>query len=1155
MSAPTEGSSAAKRASLQVSFPLPDGTLQYFYVWDAPVMEEALANKFPEIKSYSGRGIENPSVTMRMNIGPDGFHAILLTANGGSLIIPYAFGQNNYYICYSHADTDWQHLAPNALKCGVGDKEMGFQNFDTRRPIELRDGGDEKNTELRKYRFALSCTGEYGVAKGGSKAAVLSTLVTATNTINAILERDAGIRLMLIANNDLIVFTDPATDPYNNANNGGGLLRQNEEALNSILGLSGYDIGHVFTTGCSDVGGVVNGTACSSAKGRGVTCHSSSNVVGVTLNIAVHEVGHQFSAGHTYNNCPGLEGQLASGSAFEPGSGSTFLSYQRACSGSNIPGAANLHYHGGTMEQIWRYSRQTGGNICPEILTSPNRAPMINLPYSDGFYIPISTPFELTALATDADKDPLTYCWEQVNLGPSVELGSPAGNSPLFRTFDPSNSPNRIFPRLDLILRNENDITEVLPTYTRNLKFRVTVRDNNIADGAGGFSWKDISFESTASAGPFLVKFPNSADVTLKSGQKVDVTWDVSNTHLAPVNCQSVNIRLSTDGGLTYPHLLAGYTSNDGVESVYIPGITSSKARIKVEAANSIFFDISNADFKIDVAEKPTYTIAVSPQIQQICVPAIVNMNISTSAVLNFDKPIFFDFAGEFHKTATYKFSKNQIEAGQTTSVSFDFSKVLDDGIFEPVLRAISSTDTILVKLHFNLVYSDFSKQKLLEPANGASKQGLLPVFRWQKLSHADNYEFQLSSSPLFSQADILAEGLDITVDSFLPKVALKESTIYYWRIRPGNECGKADWSMTHAFQTFNLSCDEFVSSDVPKTISSIGLPVVQSVLTVLDNNIITDLNVANIKGTHDALPHISISLKSPKGTEVELFSKICGNVALFNFGLDDEAPFAIACPPTNGLKYKPQNPLSVFKGESTFGNWTLTLKVINTDGQGGSLEKWSLEFCGPVTPKNPFLSKLDTLRVQPGETRIIQDSQLSIQDEDDSPFQLKLTILNLPLHGNLLLNGLPMKIGGSFTMADITAGKISYSNINKDAFSDSFSFIAEDGNGGWLGTPVFPIRIGKLTTSDEDVYDIDMLLTLFPNPASERLTVLLPEEMDITSLQIMDSQGRTINTQYKMYINQELTVDTSLLPAGFYMLALEAGEFRWTKKFVVMRN
>ena len=77
------------------------------------------------------------------------------------------------------------------------------------------------------------------------------------------------------------------------------------------------------------------------------------------------------------------------------------------------------------------------------------------------------------------------------------------------------------------------------------------------------------------------------------------MTWDVAGTDAAPVNAANVKISLSTDGGHTYPIVLAASTPNDGSQSVAFRTSPRSGARIKIEAVGNVFFDVSNADFTI----------------------------------------------------------------------------------------------------------------------------------------------------------------------------------------------------------------------------------------------------------------------------------------------------------------------------------------------------------------------------------------------------------------------------------------------------------------------------------------------------------------------------------------------------------------------------
>ncbi|HQF43020.1 MAG TPA: T9SS type A sorting domain-containing protein, partial [Ignavibacteriaceae bacterium] len=207
-----------------------------------------------------------------------------------------------------------------------------------------------------------------------------------------------------------------------------------------------------------------------------------------------------------------------------------------------------------------------------------------------------STPFAITGSAVDPNGDALTYCWEEFDLGPAGAPGSPVGNAPIFRSWNPTNSPTRIFPRLQNLLNNTTVIGELLPTYARAMTFRLTVRDSKM--GGGGVDRAQFQFSVDGNSGPFVVTVPNT-NVNWSALSTQTVTWNVANTNVAPVNCANVNILLSTDGGNTWPIVLAANTPNDGSEDVVIPDNQVTTARIKVEAAGNIFFDISNVNFTI----------------------------------------------------------------------------------------------------------------------------------------------------------------------------------------------------------------------------------------------------------------------------------------------------------------------------------------------------------------------------------------------------------------------------------------------------------------------------------------------------------------------------------------------------------------------------
>jgi hypothetical protein len=233
------------------------------------------------------------------------------------------------------------------------------------------------------------------------------------------------------------------------------------------------------------------------------------------------------------------------------------------------------------------------GNSCPVTTNTGNNEPTLTMP-TGGFSIPKSTPFSLTGTAIDPDNDPMTYSWEQTNIGPQGNPNSPSGNAPIFRPFSPVTNGTRVFPKLSDIINNTQTLGELLPTYDRLMKFRLTVRDNRA--GGGGVGSDEVIFFATATAGPFLVTFPNT-NVTI--GGQQTITWDVANTTADPVLCALVKISLSTDGGTTFPTILSASTLNDGSEQVTLPSIDNSTARVKIEAIGNIFFDMSNANFTI----------------------------------------------------------------------------------------------------------------------------------------------------------------------------------------------------------------------------------------------------------------------------------------------------------------------------------------------------------------------------------------------------------------------------------------------------------------------------------------------------------------------------------------------------------------------------
>lgn len=558
-----------------IEVPLPYGGFAQLELLYSPVIDAALADKYPTIKTFVVKsGTDN--ISGRIDFTYQGFHAMLFSSKG-TIFIDNSDGN---YIVYYKKDYYQAKGASKTFKCEV----EGDTSFDMK-TNEANDaaGVVSNGTQFRTYRLALACTGEYSSFHGGNKPQILSAMVTSINRVNSVYERDFSVHLNIIANNDTLIFLNSATDPYTNSS-GSTMLQQNISTINSIIGSSNYDIGHVFSTGGGGIAGL--GVVCGNSKARGVTGSSSPVNDAFDIDYVAHEMGHQFSGNHTQNNnC-----NRNSSTAVEPGSASTIMGYAGICA-PNLQNNSDDFFHGKSMDEIITFITTGNGNSCPVKTSTGNTIPSIAGDELDNKTIPIGTPFELTANGSDVDGDSITYCWEQMDVGPSTTPTAPTGNAPMYRSFDPTGSETRVFPQLESILTGNLVIGEVYPSYTRSMNFTVTIRDNKPLYGAINQATTKVNV--TANAGPFIVNTPAQND-TVNAGTLVLVKWDVASTDLSPVNCASVNILLSTDGGYTFPTVLASNVANSGINYVSFPnGVTSSTARIRVEANDNIFFNLS----------------------------------------------------------------------------------------------------------------------------------------------------------------------------------------------------------------------------------------------------------------------------------------------------------------------------------------------------------------------------------------------------------------------------------------------------------------------------------------------------------------------------------------------------------------------------------
>jgi hypothetical protein len=441
--APNEHSQAARRNPLVLSLPNPQGGFVSFAVQESPIMEPGLAAQHPDVKTYNGRGLDDPAATIRFDLTPLGFHASVRSPDGAWYIDPYFHLDNSLYATYygrdvkedSHepfverdadaaelsVDEGYYHAADTVTVFGSGftpgadititisdpeeniaprtipaqaDELGAFEtsfiadpdgNLDTH-IVEATDGeayastsyqvvrDDDPTTDpptgdmLRTYRLALITDPGYAAFFGGPQN-VTAAKVTLMNRVTQIYEDDLSIRMMLVANNDLLNLDTwaQAIGPNGPCGAAGCFTQAQVTGCSSttraryvigqIIGASNYDIGHLALG--QPGGGVANlGVVGRSNKAGG--CTGIPTPVGdfYAVDYVAHEMGHQFSGNHPFNgnqlNCSG--GNRSGATSVEPGSGSSIMAYAGICLTDDLQAHSDPYFSQRSLQEISTYA-------------------------------------------------------------------------------------------------------------------------------------------------------------------------------------------------------------------------------------------------------------------------------------------------------------------------------------------------------------------------------------------------------------------------------------------------------------------------------------------------------------------------------------------------------------------------------------------------------------------------------------------------------------------------------------------------------------------------------------------------------------------------------------------------------------------------------
>ena len=924
---------AATASKLIIEMPTSEGKLERFTVMRNSVMHPDLQVKFPEIQTYIARSVENPSASMYLSVTPKGFHAMTLSSNIGTQYID-PFTDKNGYVVYSKSNLSKDK---DGFNCEFSDPET--QNV---KNLVDDDFNRNINDGLRRiYELAVGCSVNYTNFHGGTVASALAAMVVSINRVSGIYDRDFSVRFELVPDNNLLISTN-GDEIFGNTT---AVINSATNTINGIIGFANYDIGHVFTTGAGGLAGF--GVVCTSGKGRGIT--GIGNPVGDPFDVdyVAHEIGHQFGGSHTFNgstgNCAG--GNRSASSAYEPGSGTTIMAYAGICPGQNVQGNSDDYFHRRSILQISNFIQSGAGSNCPTTIATGNGAPTAEA--GPSFNIPISTPYKLTGSSTDDDGiGAHTFTWEQYDLGPAGVPTITTTNGPMVRTFPGTTSPIRYIPRLPDILNNGGVSTtwEKLASVSRVHTFELTVRDN---DNRGGQTASDNMTATTVdSAGPFAVTSQSTA-VSWQEGSTQTITWDVANTDVAPVSSPNVNILLSTNGGITFPFVLAANVPNDGVEALDVPsGTVTSNARIMVESSGNIFFNVNATDFSI--TEAASFSLNLLDTQAFSCKPDTVVYNFTYNAVVGFDETTTFRVDG-LPAGASAVFNPESTSVDKTAIfLTISSTPAVIGGNYNLNVIGTATTETNSVELLYNVASSSLAASSLVAPANNTIDFSVSGSLEWQEDVEAESYFVEIATDANFTA---IIESANVNTPNYSPG-NLEGEIQYFWRVTASNACITASPSTIFNFTTIAVDCDVFTAVDVPIIISDSGTPTVESRLNVSVNDApISDVNVT-VNITHTWVNDLVLILKSPAGTQVVLSRNNGVDAAddYTNTIFDQEAAVSIVSgsAPFTG-SFVPEGDLSSLYGEFASGEWVLTVNDA-VDDDGGTLDGFTLEICAEGT-------------------------------------------------------------------------------------------------------------------------------------------------------------------------------------------------------------
>lgn len=900
-----------------IRLPKPKGGYTDFWLQPSRILPSNLQKKYPGLRAFAGYSTENPSMLVRLEVRPAGIFWQM-----DSLGIRTA----GKWLA-SRDTVEWEQTPM-----------LAHAGFSCHSPNNLPSTAQSRSwrsqtRELWTLRLALSTSFSFTQYHGGTKSGTLAALLTIVNRLNMVFERDLGIRFVLPEKQDTLIITSSEEFVFTV----GREDLDNQEFIDDRLGNEAYDVGHVLDLGPAG-GFAFLGAACSSRhKAKGYTSGPRGEGDLLVIDFLAHEIGHQLDATHSFN---GLNGAcrfgFTPGTAVEPGSGSSIMAYAGLCANDNVALASDPYFHAVSIQQIGAFTQFQIQQGCGESTPFDHEPPVIsNLP--DRTVIPIATPFTLTARVTDPERsERLLYSWEQVDSGPQQSISEVAGSGPAFRFRPPDTTAQQTFPPMSSLLSGTLQPGDQFLQVARPLNFQFLVRDPQ--PGGAHRVMEQVVVEVTDQAGPFTVQ-GGTDTVRWPAGSVVPVYWQVAGTDQSPINAQSVDIRLSTDGGFNYDILLAQEIPNTGQALVEIPPVScAAGCRLQVRGHDQLFFALS--PYPIQILEEAGKPLSVGGILEgtRFCQSDTFRLAMRVGGTAVLDEPVAW--TAEPTAGIVLEQSAGLLQPGVTLPLRGWFAPI--NGPTElPMTFVVEQggwRDTLFLSLQRDAPIVE--RPVAIGPDHlGDPLDPIGTVFSWRSLPGVDRYRFVL-----YQGTDSV--GVWSTPDTiFQPLRELEAGTRYSWVVQGVNEtCGPGPTTQLRSFETRVWDCDTFRQvgpfefGAVPFT--RVEIPVNQSAP-------ITDANVLAIDGFYPGPDDLEFRLRSPQGPAVDLLQRTtdCAGSGRFSFQFDDRRIGPVnGCLSSTLRPFQSQEAMANWQGQSPQGIWQLF--VFHRSNSGGQIDSVTLEIC-----------------------------------------------------------------------------------------------------------------------------------------------------------------------------------------------------------------